>query len=70
MTTSGNELPDLPEGYEATREADRLVNLTATCQGCGEVVFDEIVIDDTLEDLSGSPIHDSVSCAKEAGADV
>lgn len=57
---------ELPEGYEVSKEADGLVNLKAVCAGCGEVVFDEIVFEDVLDDISGRPIHDSISCAQEA----
>jgi hypothetical protein len=61
---------ELPEGYEVEPKAEGLVNLKATCCGCGEEVFDQIVFEDVLDDISGQPIHDSATCLKEAKADV
>jgi hypothetical protein len=69
MTGDGNSL-DVSEHIELVDQDGVVATVRLICAGCGDEIDEMDVFEDQLENIPDTPIHDSVSCQKEAIRDV
>jgi hypothetical protein len=62
--------PDVSEHIELVDQDGVVATVRLICAGCGDEIDEMDVFEDQFENLPDTPIHDSVSCQKEAIRDV